>query len=181
METSDCEQLAAAHAGLIRRVAWGYCRGAADRKDLVQEILVQLWRSRSRFDGRAKASTWVQRVALNVAISHLRRVGRRREELGATDVENVSAPADDAAHHAAHDGGADVEALRACIDALEPLDRALVLLHLEGENHAAIGEVLGLSATNVGTKLARLRERLRERLTARERRGHHKETNDGTR
>jgi RNA polymerase sigma factor (sigma-70 family) len=155
METTEFTALIRRHAALIHKIAYAYCRHATDREDLVQEIAVQLWRSRERYDERYRHTTWIYRIALNVAISFHRRERRHRDG---------RSPIDDHDHLIAVDRvepGEDVRRLLRCIDELGPLDKALVLLYLEGNDHAAIAEVLGISATNVGTKIGRLKGKLR--------------------
>ena len=147
------EGLLAEHAGIVSKIAGTYARGPDDRRDLQQEIATQLWRAFGRYDERlGKFSTWMYRIALNVAISHLRRA-RAFEPLGDEDVA-ASTERDDRAG-----------ALYACIRAFAPLDRALILLYLEDRSYGEIAEVLGISEANVATKLTRLRNRLREQLT----------------
>lgn len=153
-----------AHAGIVRRVAGAYGRGVGDRGDLVQEIHLQLWRSWPRYEPARPFGTWMYRIALNVAISHLRRRGRPGEN---------TVPFDDAGEAALVDPrvGADekaeeregVERLQSLLAELEPLDRALVVLWLDDQSYRQIAEVLGLTETNVATKLSRLKERLRTR------------------
>ena len=148
------ESLLAEHAGIVGKIAGIYARGPEERRDLQQEIATQLWRAFERYDERlGKFSTWMYRIALNVAISHLRRA-RTFEPLDGDDVAAAETERDDRAG-----------ALYACIRAFEPLDRALILLYLEDRSYGEIAEVLGISEANVATKLTRLRNRLREQLT----------------
>jgi RNA polymerase sigma factor (sigma-70 family) len=140
-----------AHQKILYKVAYLYGRTEADRQDLVQEIIVQLWRSAESFDGRSALSTWVYRVALNVALSQRREAGRRPVAAISIDDVLLTAPPDE--------GAAGVMAQ--LVGRLGELDRALVLLHLEGHGHEDIGEILGLSVSNVGTRLSRLKQRLR--------------------
>lgn len=162
MDAPEFTELLRQHAGLIHKVAYAYCRDAADREDVVQEIAAQLWRSRERFDGRCKVTTWLYRVALNVAISFHRRERRRREEWTSLDEPGVAVAAPGAA-----EPGDDVERLLRCVDQLGAFDKALVLLYLEGADHASMAEVLGISVSNVGTKLSRIKDRLRRSLESR--------------
>ncbi|MFO1077062.1 MAG: sigma-70 family RNA polymerase sigma factor [Planctomycetota bacterium] len=155
MPAADPTDLLRRHDGLIRRVAWVYARRAADRDELAQEIAVQVWRAAPRFDGRCRESTWIYRIALNVAISFARRERRRR-----TRTTTLAAPDDVAAAPAAAPSP-EVERLLAVIATLGDLDRALVLMHLDGNDHAGIAEALGLSASNVGTRLHRIRNTVR--------------------
>lgn len=139
-----------AHKKILYKVAYLYGGSEADRQDLAQEIVVQLWRSRARFDGRSAFSTWMYRVALNVALSR-RREERRRPTVPLDDHAILLAPADE--------GIAGVMAQ--LVARLGELDRALVLLSLEGHAHEDIAAILGLSVSNVGTKLSRIKQKLR--------------------
>ncbi len=156
MEAPQFTDLIRRHAKLIHKIAGSYCRDAADREDVVQEIAVQLWRSRDRYDERYRQTTWVYRIALNVAISFQRRERRHREGRLSTDEHLITIVA---APEVAP--GEDVQLLLRCIDDLGGLDKALVLLYLDGNDHESIADVLGISVSNVGTKLLRIKNRLR--------------------
>jgi RNA polymerase sigma factor (sigma-70 family) len=162
MDATRFTELVRRHAGLIHKIARAYCRDAADREDVVQEIAAQLWRARARYDERFGETTWIYRIALNVAISFHRRERRHRERRQPTDAHliTVAAPA-------AVEPGEDVQLLLRCIDELGALDKALVLLYLDGNDHATTADVLGISVSNVGTKLGRIKDRLRVALEAR--------------
>ena len=153
---TDVLALVEQHRKILFKIAAAYADSEADRQDLVQETVVQLWRAYPRFDRRARFSTWMYRVALNVALSHARERQRRSRRTVAIDeavLERVAAPP-------AHDAAlAEVHALLA---GLPELDRALVLLHLEGHAHDEVGEILGISASNVGTRLGRIKQKLRQ-------------------
>lgn len=149
-----------AHRGIVHKVARAYCWSADDRDDLVQDILAQAWRAYRSYDPARPFGTWFYRVALNVAISWVRlHAARQRATVPLDpDVHDAeTAPLDPVAAER-------VRALTAAIRQLEPLDRALVLLYLDDHNHRDIAAVLGLSETNVATKLHRLKQRLRQRL-----------------
>lgn len=146
------------HRKILYKVAATYARGAADRQDLVQEMVVQLWRSFDRYDTDYRFSTWMYRIALNVAISWFRAETRKaRTFVPAEDaiLDVAAAPQESAA---IEEG---LRALWSAIDGLDALDRALVVLYLDGQSHDAIAEVLGISRTNVGTKINRIKTRLR--------------------
>jgi len=146
------------HGRIVLKVAASYAQGAADRADLAQEIAVQLWRAFPRYDPARPFTTWMYRIALNVAISHVRRSGRRAEE--ALDLEH-SEPADPRPPVAPHEG---LPLLERILLELDPLQRALLVLYLEDRPQQEIGEILGLSTTNVSTRLHRLKQRLRARF-----------------
>lgn len=163
------EALLRDHQRIVFKVAGVYAHDVHAREDLAQEIAVQLWRSFKSFDAtRAKFSTWMYRVALNVAISHARSVKRTGAgRLESLDGEHVAAlAAGNESHVDALQRGERIAALHAFIAGLDPLDRALVLLYLEDRDYAGIAEVLGISATNVATKLNRIKQKLRAQATA---------------
>jgi RNA polymerase sigma-70 factor, ECF subfamily len=148
------------HRGIVFKVAGTYCRDDDDRRDLAQEIAVQLWRAFPRYDPERRFSTWMYRIALNVAISYVRRTSTRHRHVVPLDPAHDVAVDDGARREA----DAQVRALYAVIDRLNPLDRALLLLYLEDRSQREIAEVLGLTETNVATKLGRLKQRLRRDL-----------------
>lgn len=155
MEAQEFTDLIRRHARLIHKIAYAYCRDVTDREDVFQEVALQLWRSRHRYDGRYKETTWVYRIALNVAISFYRRGRRHREGHLSLDAHAITIAA------ACVEPNEDVQLLLRCIDDLGALDKALVLLYLDGTDHASIAEVLGISVSNVGTKLLRIKNKLR--------------------
>ncbi|MGY3040497.1 RNA polymerase sigma factor (sigma-70 family) [Rhodanobacter sp. TND4EL1] len=161
------ESLLQEHRRVVFKIAGMYSRSAADRDDLVQEISTQLWRSFGNYDeAKAKFSTWLYRVALNVAISQARR-GRWSEADRFEPLE---------AHHLETVGGGEpiaeqderLAALHAFIGQLDPLNRALILLYLEDRHYSEMAEILGLSETNVATKISRIKQKLRGQMTAAE-------------
>lgn len=143
------------HRRLVYRVAGSYARSRADIDDLVQEIATQAWRAFPSYDPERRFSTWLYRIALNVAISWLRSEGPRRRQ---------SVPYEADVHEPAtqDDGDADEGAriLRGFIDSQGPLDRALLLLYLDERPLAEIAEILGTTTTNLTTRISRLKQRL---------------------
>ena len=149
------------HKGVIYKVANTYCRDVEDRKDLVQEIIIQLWNSFGKYDSQCKWSTWMYRIALNVAISFYRKAKRRNESQAplAENIlefakENESAERDD-----------NVAALYEFIDRLNKLDKALMILYLENNSHKEISELLGITETNVATKINRIKNKLKQQFS----------------
>ena len=145
------------HRGIVFKVANSYAGNRADRDDLAQDIAIQLWRAWPRYSPERPVTTWMYRIALNVAISHLR--GRSLRERHHVPMD------EDFEHGVADDGGeaaGQLRTLHRVIAALPPLDRALMLLYLEERSHREIAEVLGISESNVSTKLSRLRQRIRD-------------------
>ncbi|WP_154640126.1 RNA polymerase sigma factor [Lewinella sp. W8] len=148
------------HAGLIYKAAGLYTTSVADKEDLAQEIIFQLWKSRHTYAGKAAASTWLYRVAVNVALHHQRMEGRRRDRY---PLEATTAPP-----HAASD---EVEAdrwelLRPHLATLSRLEKGILFLYLEEKSYADIADITGLSETNVGSRLNRIRQKLRRSVNA---------------
>ena len=159
------------HQRIVFKVAAAYAHGAHDRDDLAQEIAAQLWRSFGSFDERrAKFTTWMYRVALNVAISRARSLKRSgAEHLEPLDDVHLETVSDESGgHHDAIDHDERVAMLHAFIGRLDAFNRALVLLYLEDRSYAEIADVLGISETNVATKLNRMKQRWRSQVAATE-------------
>jgi RNA polymerase sigma factor (sigma-70 family) len=139
------EQLLQSHRGIVYKVAGSYSRTASDRDDLAQEICLQLWRAFPKYDSQRKFSTWMYRVALNVAISHLRRTPQydlpSAEPLNDFHLETLADPI--SAHRQAETG-----VLMTFIAQLGPL-------------HRDMAAILGISETNVATKINRIKTTLR--------------------
>lgn len=147
------------HKGIIYKVANSYCRDAEDRRDLIQDIIIQLWESFDKYDDAFKRSTWIYRIALNVSISFYRK-GKRRKEMSSPFSEDVLYVQEEDKFE--KDDRAFL--LRKFISELKDIDRALMILYLEEKSHSEISKILGLTETNVATKIGRIRERLRERF-----------------
>ena len=149
------------HRGIVFKVANSYARDPEDRADLAQEIAAQLWRAWPKYDNRRPATTWMYRIALNVGISHLRSRSLRDQHHVPLedDIDDAGVQPGD------HDAGHDLHVLQRLIGALPPLDRALMLLYLDERSHREIAEVLGITETNVATRVGRLKQRIRQQLT----------------
>lgn len=147
-----------AHQRLLLKVCWAYGRTSHERDDLQQEILRGLWQSLRQYDPSRKFSTWMYRVALNVAIDFRRRQTRWGRETTALDVDDVVN-----ANPSKQDPQREeqLQELRALLEQQNPADRAILFLYLEGNSYREIGEILGISETNVGTRLSRLKAALR--------------------
>ncbi|MDY7232892.1 RNA polymerase sigma factor [Hyalangium rubrum] len=147
------------HRRILYKVARAYGRTASDQDDLVQETIVQLWKSFPRYDARYPFSTWMYRIALNVAISFQRRESTRHQHLTAAGDEVLQVVGE-----AGSEPTEEIELLYRSIAQLDDLNKALAMLYLDGHSHAEIAEVLGISTTNVATRIGRLKERLRDHL-----------------
>jgi RNA polymerase sigma-70 factor (ECF subfamily) len=149
-----------AHQKIVLKVASVYCWDTAERDDLRQEITLQLWRAFPSYDARRVFSTWMYRIALNVAISFARKAGRRRRIIAPLEDAGIDVPA----RASVSEPDEEVDALYQCLRALDPLNRALLMLYLDDRSYREIADVLGISETNVATKISRLKQRLRSEL-----------------
>lgn len=150
-----------AHKGILYKIASAYCADAEDRKDLIQEIIVQLWRCFEKYDNRYKYSTWIYRIALNVAISFYRKESRRAIISNPVSQEIVYLP------DWAYDNETDVKLnqLQKFIAELRELDKAVLLLYLEEKSHKEIALIMNISETNVATKIGRIKTSLKEKFS----------------
>lgn len=150
----------AQHSGIFHKVARAYCPDEGDRQDLLQEIRVQVWRALPKYDNRYKMSTFLYRIALNVAISFWRKHARRAARY---------TPIDEQAHQLPSENSPDSEwqfaLLEQFISELKETDKALLVLYLDDNSHAAIADITGLSASNVGTRIGRIKEKLKIRFS----------------
>ncbi|MCX8474987.1 MAG: sigma-70 family RNA polymerase sigma factor [Sphingomonas sp.] len=150
----------ARHAPAIARLARSIEADPDHARDLEQEIHLALWRSLAGFDGRCALATWVYRVAHNVAASHVAR-GTRQARLVALDDEQLLAE-DDPEAEVGH--ARTIERLHALIRRLQPPDREVILLYLEGLEARVIAEVTGLAAGTVAVKVHRIKALLAQRF-----------------
>jgi RNA polymerase sigma-70 factor (ECF subfamily) len=147
------------HDGAVLKVARAYTLTSEDCQDLAQEILLQVWRSLPQFQGRARASTWFYRVALNTALAWRRKEHHRRaRQQPILEVEDISAVGLDSAQQIVQREA--VERLYAAIRQLPKADAAIVLLYLDDLSYRQMAEVLGISESNVGVKLNRAKKAL---------------------
>ena len=145
------------HRSLLYKVCRLYCFSADDRQDLFQEMVIQLWRSYPRFRGESKFSTWLYRIALNTAISDLRKQRRRPSP---ADMNEIPATLQDMTWPGEEEQ--QLQQLYAAIDRLSEIEKALVMLYLEDQSYEEMEEILGINQNNLRVKMNRIREKLRK-------------------
>src|SRR5687768_4970482 len=156
------ERAVADYGNALKRLTRAYEADADRRRDVLQEIYMALWESLARFDGRCALGTWVYRVAHNTATSIcLRRKSARVQLVSLEDIE-LPAAGIDREHDLDERQG--MERLLGLIQRLRPVDRQVILLYLEDIDARAIGEIVGLSAANVATKIHRVKRVLAQQF-----------------
>jgi RNA polymerase sigma-70 factor, ECF subfamily len=145
--------------GIILKISRAYAKSVHDKEDLINDIALELWKSFERFKGESKVSTWIYRVAINTSMNFSRK--KKNDKLYFTSdlklFENhwiTELP--DSSHS---------ELLYQCIDELDELNKAIILLYLDGNSHGEISEITGISKTNVGTRISRIKEQIKELAT----------------
>jgi RNA polymerase sigma factor (sigma-70 family) len=149
------------HKRILYKLAYVHCRRTEDRKDLIQEMLIQLWRSYESFDGRVKFSTWLYRVAANTAISFYRHEHHAGQETISIDDIGFDIEAADSVFGESNES---MQILRSLIDQMDELNSTLILLYLDGYSHEDIASTIGISVSNVGTRINRIKQKLKESL-----------------
>lgn len=146
------------HKSLIYKICNSYGQ-PHDKEDLEQEILLQLWESMDKYDGRVKLSTWIYKVALNTAITQYRKANTKKKN---------KAKLHDLAlfNHSEYDFEKDeyIQLMYRYIAELRVMDKALILLYLDQYKYEEIASIIGISKTNVATKLNRIKKSLRQRM-----------------
>lgn len=147
-----------ANQGIIYKVVSLYASDPEEKKDLYQEILLQCWKGWAGFRGDAKFSTWLYRISLNTVFTSIRKKSKivYQDELP-----------EDAVVIPGQLEREESQALYTAIRQLTELDRAIILLHLDGYSHAEIGDLMGLSANSLAVRLHRIRQRLANLLNVR--------------
>lgn len=146
------------HKSLIYKISNSYGQ-PHDREDLEQEILLQLWESMAKYDGRVKLSTWIYKVALNTAITHYRKARTKKKnkaKLHDLGLFNYSDYDFEKEEH--------IKLMYSYIAELSVMDKALILLYLDQYKYEEIANIIGISKTNVATKLNRIKNSLKQRM-----------------
>ncbi|ATL46165.1 RNA polymerase subunit sigma-70 [Chitinophaga caeni] len=148
------------HKGIMFKVARAYCSNEQDRQDLMQEMMIQIWRAVHKYNDQYKISTWLYRISLNVAISFYRKNSSRAKLYTSLNGQLADLPPDDAPGNEWQ-----LNLLEQFISELKDMDKILVILYLEDKSHAEIAEIIGISVSNVGTKIGRIKDKLKARFS----------------
>jgi len=151
-------QVIKANEAIIFKISTVYTRTKEDQQDLYQDIIIQLWKAFSKFRNEAQISTWIYRISLNTAITRLRKQKKRGTQV----------PIDQAVLQYTENTDPEFEArvkiLYQYIETLNDLDKGIILLYLEDKSHDEIAEIIGISVTNVGTRISRIRQKMKTQI-----------------
>ena len=161
MDKEKFIQVITENKNLLYKICNSYCPNPSNRQDLEQEILLQLWKNIKNFDGRVKITTWIYKVALNTAISNFRLDCKRVDKPSEYDLAYFSLP--DIEYDSEFDEK--LQLLNKLIDGMSKLDKALMHLYLDNYKQKEIAEILGISVSNVATKVNRIKQNLREKFS----------------
>jgi len=141
------------HKKLIFKIANSYSRNPEERKDLMQEIVLQLWKAFPDYNSDYAFSTWIYRIALNVSISFYRKEITRKKT-----VESYKEVVEFTDHETYRND--QMEQLHKMIEKLNLLEKAVMILYLEGKNYKEMAEIMGITATNISTRINRIKNKL---------------------
>ena len=161
-ERNKVIQIIMQNMGIIHKVANMFCKSRDDKDDLIQEIMTQLWSSFEKYDDAYKLGTWMYRVSLNIAISFYRKKQTQEQYFMPLD-EKLDIISNDENENEVEINN--LELLEKFISKLREFDKALMLLYLEKKSHQEISEILGITTSNVSTKIARIKEGLKQQFS----------------
>jgi len=146
------------NTGIVVKIAQAYTNTTHDREDLINDIVIELWQSFRTFKGQSNISTWMYRVVLNTSMNYRRK--KKRDSI----FTFWSDPKQFESHHwlTEQDDTPETELLYWCIDKLDAFNKAIILLYLDGKSHEEIALITGISKTNVGTRIGRIKKQLKE-------------------
>lgn len=140
----------------IRRIVAFYCYEKQFMEDLYQEIVASIWEGLDRFKSESKIETWIYRIAINISILHNKRYIKRKHIITHSSIEcftDLFPP---------NDANVMIEQLYLIIEHLNTIEKAIILLYIDKYSHKEIAEIIGLSKTNIGTKISRIIKKMKD-------------------
>ena len=157
---TDFLSILESNISILIKIARVYAYTTRDRKDLTNDIILELWKSYPKFKGDSKISTWIYRVSLNVALNTKRKRDNNKvlffDELKVLDGSDIL--------DVPNDNSSEIGLLYQCIELLSEPNKAIILLYLDDKSYEEISQILGLSKTNISTRLNRIKEQLRKQM-----------------
>lgn len=147
------------HKNLIHSIANVYCYNNTEKEDLIQEIIFQLWKSFPNYKSNYKFSTWSYRIALNVCISYIRKTTVRNKAL-----KNYNNSFNFNLETEMPKENEKLNLLYKALEFLKPIEKAIITLNLNGCGNKEISEIMGITPSNVGTRLMRIKKKLKKQI-----------------
>lgn len=157
--TRDFTELIKQNEGILFKITSVYAADRDAQKDLYQEVVLQLWKSFGSFRNESKVSTWLYRIALNTAITFMRKAKKKAPFIPIDQVVLEYTETKDQLFEER------VKLLYEHIKALDSLEKGIVLLYMEEKSYEEIAQITGLTASNVGTRLSRIKAKLKQQMT----------------
>lgn len=151
------EEILNEHKGIIFKIVNYYCKNIDDRKDLEQEIMIQIWLSHKKYNDTYAWSTFIYRIALNVSIGFYHKEKKVKDNFLKVNLFTEMQDFDDTPLISDHD----LRVLDEFIFQLNDINKALMILYLQSKTYTEIADILGISATNVSTKINRMKTQLK--------------------
>lgn len=145
------------NSGIIHKVCNVYCNNSDERKDLRQEITLQLWKAFPSFREQSKFSTWMYRVAINTAVTNIRKSKRHPILEALSEQQEDVIERDDIP-----DMDEEINRLYQAINKLNDIEIGIIILYLEKNSYAEIGEIVGLSEKNISVRIVRIKAKLKK-------------------
>ena len=142
--------------GIILKISRAYTKTTHDREDLINDIALELWKAYPNFKGASKISTWIYRISLNISMNYRRRKKSNLLFLSETNQFYTSSWLQD------KEDNEQTDLLYECIDELTEFNKAIIILYLDGNSHDEISTITGISKTNVGTRISRIKEQIKK-------------------
>lgn len=152
------------HIGIILKISGAYAYTQEDRKDLMQDIILELWKSLKRYNGSCKMSTWIYRISLNISMNYKRKQNNTFVIASLSDFKEKEI----ASWVDKQNDLSELEILYSCINELSEINKAIILLYLDGNSHEEISDITGITKTNIGTRISRIKSELRKMAHAKE-------------
>lgn len=144
---------------LIYKVVNSYCSDNNEQEDVIQEIIFQIIKGYKKFDHKVKVTTWMYKMAFNITISHYRKQKTIKKHMVSMPSKIIAIEEDETNEYDER-----IKQLRKFIQEFEPLNKAIVIMYLDGNSHTEISEAMGISVSNVGTKISRIKTQLKKKF-----------------
>ena len=152
------EEIIESHRDQIYRMCWGFAKNAFDVDDIFQEVVINIWKGYAGFKGDSSLSTWIYRITVNTCLLWKRRKNKIQEKSSELDL-SVNMIQEEVEGREKNEN---ILALRKAIQELKKIDRTLILLLLEGCSYKEISEISGLTVSNVGAKINRIKTKIKQ-------------------